>query len=358
MTKLTNTTGCLVVGLLLLFGHVNAQNALKLGAYYFDGWSGKTAHVSPKLKNDFPERKPIWGWQTGTPQVMEKQIDIAQKYGIRFFSFCWYYRPTGQGADVSDDPKNNALNLYLKAANRNKLDFTLLVANHSGYTIQAADWTTLCKYWIELFKSPSYVKVDDKPLISFFDVASLVGTFGSTQRVASALDTLRNMAREEGLKGVSVAVNVGTTSRSIELAEKCGFDIFTGYNYHSNGLAQTRNPVVAIDSMRNREAKVWENIVSAGSKPIIPAITLNWDNRPWDKDETKPSLRFSGYSSKSVEEAVRSCRQWMNNNSNRVVPEYIAILYAWNEYGEGAWLTPSKTLKNSLLEGVRSGLSN
>jgi hypothetical protein len=359
MTKLKHiTAGLIASGLLLLFSGVQAQDNLRLGAYYFDGWSGKTAHLSQKLKNDFPERKPVWGWQTGTPQIIEKQIDLAHKYGIQFFSFCWYYNPVGQGKDVDDDPKNNALNLYLQAANKSKLDFTILVANHSGYTIKADDWPALCRYWIKLFRDPSFVRVDQKPLITFFDVASLVSTFGSSQRTAAALDTLRLLAREQGLNGVSIAANVGTTSKSIELAGKCGFDIFTGYNYHSNGLAQIQAQSVAIDSMRTRETKVWDNLVSNGSKPIIPVVTLNWDNRPWDKDGAKPSARFSGYSKVSVENAVRSCRHWMSTNKHRVVSEHIAVLYAWNEYGEGAWLTPSKALKNTLLEGLRKGLSN
>lgn len=359
MIKSKYLTICFITGILMFSCKpAQAQDKLRLGAYYFDGWSGKTAHVSQKLRNDFPERKPVWGWQTGTPRVIEKQIDLAQRYGLQFFSFCWYYAPTGKGKDVGDDPKNNALNLYLQAANKAKLDFTILVANHAGYTIQAADWPALCRYWIKLFRDPSFVRVNQKPLITFFDVASLVSTFGSTQRTAAALDTLRSLAREQGLDGVSIAANVGTTSRSIELAEKSGFDIFTGYNYHSNGLSQIQSPSVAIDSMRTREAKVWNNIVSDGSKPIIPVVTLNWDNRPWDKEGVKPSARFSGYSNVSVENAVRSCRHWMNSHKDRVVAERIAVLYAWNEYGEGAWLTPSKALKNTLLEGLRKGLSN
>ena len=44
-----------------------------IGAYYFDGWSGKNnsqelwaqeapTHLTEKLYNDYNERQPIWGW--------------------------------------------------------------------------------------------------------------------------------------------------------------------------------------------------------------------------------------------------------------------------------------------------------
>jgi hypothetical protein len=34
-----------------------------VGAYYFDGWSGQTNHITELLKNEFAARKPVWGWK-------------------------------------------------------------------------------------------------------------------------------------------------------------------------------------------------------------------------------------------------------------------------------------------------------
>jgi hypothetical protein len=33
-----------------------------VGAYYFDGWSGKTSHVTKLPETEFADRKPVWGW--------------------------------------------------------------------------------------------------------------------------------------------------------------------------------------------------------------------------------------------------------------------------------------------------------
>src|SRR3954469_22288370 len=67
------------------------NDSIKIGAYYFDGWTGKTFHVSPKLRDSFPERKPVWGWVTSTPEVVHEQINLAADAGLSFFNFCWYY---------------------------------------------------------------------------------------------------------------------------------------------------------------------------------------------------------------------------------------------------------------------------
>ena len=66
-----------------------------VGAYYFEGWYNDTpgtlaAFANAELRNDFPEREPIWGgglWRGDTVEIMEQQIDLAADHGIAFFSF-------------------------------------------------------------------------------------------------------------------------------------------------------------------------------------------------------------------------------------------------------------------------------
>ena len=44
------------------------------------------------------------------------------------------------------------------------------------------------------------------------------------------------------------------------------------------------------------------------------------------------------------------------SNPEKTPKEKIALLYAWNEYGEGARLTPSITAKDNPLNGIKKGL--
>lgn len=93
---------------------------LKLGAYYFAGWSGKSpyddgsvsnawakgmpTHFTKKLGTEFAGRTPVWGWREDTPGVLERQIDLAADHGLAFFAYCWYFKDSkGQGARSGDD---------------------------------------------------------------------------------------------------------------------------------------------------------------------------------------------------------------------------------------------------------------
>ena len=103
----------------------DAKPRMKLGAYYFAGWAGKSAfddgtpenawakgmptHYTKKLATEFAGRTPIWGWRDDTPELMERQINLAADHGVAFFSFCWYWHDNQGPINVkaiADDPKH------------------------------------------------------------------------------------------------------------------------------------------------------------------------------------------------------------------------------------------------------------
>lgn len=321
-----------------------------LGAYYFDGWAGLTSHLTPELEHDFLERKPIGGWVTSKQHVMEEQMDLAVKSGLSFFSFCWYFTTIDE---FKANPRNRALNFYLKAKNKGKLKYNLLVANHDNYIVGPQNWNYLCKYWIELFKNPLYLRVNGSPLLTFISTNSLVKSFGSTAKVNQALKELREMAKESGLTGVTVGACHYPEDKMIKLVAECGFDISTGYNYHESGY-QKNQLSVPVDSLQTGSIRIWKALTKS-PLPLIPAITANWDPRPWPIQYKNPKI-YTGFSAKSVASAIKAAAKFMDDHPAEVTPERVALIYAWNEYGEGAWLTPSKILKDSLLKGVKSGL--
>lgn len=52
---------------------VTTADSLILGAYYFDGWTEGSHHITESLKNDFRDREPIWGWVTSTQPIVDAQ---------------------------------------------------------------------------------------------------------------------------------------------------------------------------------------------------------------------------------------------------------------------------------------------
>lgn len=330
---------------------------IMVGAYYFDGWTKGSPHLTKKLIGGYLDRKPIWGWETTTETNIAEQIKLASASGIDFFSFCWFHDPKKDSVFLGSDFKNTALGLFLKVNHHNKIGYNLLIANHSPYYFKKETWPKLIEHWIEYFATPSYVKINGKPLITFFSIESLLTTFGGTNGVKEALELLRLKAIENGFSGATVAICVGSDPQRIKQAQACGFDVLTGYNYHSSGLRSFRDKPVHVSEMEKREKLVWDKLIANSNLQVVPTITLNWDRRPWDKNEVLNTPRFTGFSGQSVRNSIYSCRVWMQGNRERLVDEKLAMIYAWNEYGEGSWLTPSIKMKQELLNGLIEGLN-
>ncbi|WP_460937821.1 glycoside hydrolase family 99-like domain-containing protein [Spirosoma humi] len=283
---------------------------------------------------------------------MQDQIDAAADAGLSFFSFCWY-SPNNPKTTFQNDPLNRALKFYLKAPNQKRLKFCLMVANHSGFFIGPPEWSRVSQAWIDLFKQPQYVKVNGRPLLIFFSLSSLIQKFGSPQAVHQAFDSLRTNAIAQGLPGVTIAACMSGSKPDLTQAQACGFDVLTGYNYHYAGFKQD-NQVIPIDSLLAGSRRIWDRF-EASPLPYIPVATLNWDPRPWASTSRSyaQSPRYVGYSSSSVYKAITDARNWINAHPDKTPKERLILAYAWNENGEGAWLTPSVSQSDSPLDGVR-----
>ncbi len=101
-----------------------------MGDWYFGGWSfppdanGNTFHISPSLVAEFSDREPVWGWREDQPGVMREQIDYAANSGLSFWGFCWYENTLVGDAKTMDN-LNNALDYFMAAPNKNRLEFCL-----------------------------------------------------------------------------------------------------------------------------------------------------------------------------------------------------------------------------------------
>jgi Glycosyltransferase WbsX len=337
-----------------------AQNKdIKVGAYYFDGWTGHSAyHLNNKLTDNFPERQPIWGWITSKQNVMEEQIKYASAAGIDFFNFCWYSNPKNVDS-LDNDVKNTALKLYLHANNKDKLGFAILVVDDPLHTPTPETWPTMVKYWVDLFKDPMYLKIDGKPYISFISAGSISKAFGGPENVKKAMNELREAAKREGMEGVTIGVCLTPNQKWIDDLNQndYGFDLVTGYNYHDAGFHGSLNQVEDIADMTRGEQGFWTKLKnSIPNMKQIPVVTVNWDRRPLDIGSDKTYSRFTGLSGNSVKMALMNVRRWIKHNPSAVNDDKVINVYAWNEYGEGGYLTPSSGLGNALLEGFKAGL--
>lgn len=318
-----------------------------IGVYYFDGWSGKNrydgnpsqpwakgapTHLTKKLAEDFGLREPVWGWRNDSQEIMDRQITLAAENGVDFFLFCWYWKdnrgPINEDA-IKSQPTHTSLNLYLNSKEKDKLKYCLLIANHGGAEIIGdKNWEDAVRHQARHFSDPQYVRVGGKPLVVIFGS-------GANSITDGQIEIMRETAKKLGFKdGLAIACCHG---------KRPSFDIATRYNVNTSYKGESRE--LPYSDIANATKSTWNG---SPEQPFIPTITCGWDKRPWEGKgpEGLGSTPVGGYYAGDTPEAfgklLSDAIKWMDENPEKTTKERIALIYAWNELGEGGYLVPTK----------------
>src|SRR5690554_4729107 len=107
LAKRANTLTLLFLSILLIMTAASCKKEqnekweqrddIKIGAYFFDGWSGKNrhandpnepwaenapSHLTRRMIEEFSHREPLWGWRSDSQDIVEMQINLAADHGI------------------------------------------------------------------------------------------------------------------------------------------------------------------------------------------------------------------------------------------------------------------------------------
>ncbi|MCH5598010.1 glycoside hydrolase family 99-like domain-containing protein [Niabella ginsengisoli] len=191
--------------------HVDKRNELYHGKNWTE-WEVLKA-AKPRFADHYQPKKPLWGYEDeSNPQVMEKKINTAHKFGIDVFIYDWYYYEDGLFL------QNGLEKGFMKAANNDRLKFALMWANHDWTdlfprriakpnkvlykgSISKHTWEVMTDYIIEkYFRHPSYWLVEGAPYFSIYELEKLVECFGTYEATAGALQQFRDKTKKQGLK--------------------------------------------------------------------------------------------------------------------------------------------------------------
>lgn len=338
-------------------GMENTPRAM-VGAYYFDGWSGRSeladdpneawaknapTHLTRKLVEDFPQREPVWGWRDDSLEIMERQIDLAADHGVAFFAFCWYWHDNGQAINedaIKTDPKQTSLRLFLKARNNHRMKFCLLVANHEGHEIKGtANWKRAGEFWMPYLTHKQYLTVGGKPFIIIF------GAGGGDKAGFSAM---QETAFKAGLPGLAIAGCAhGPVTPEMGFTHRTHYNVTEGYTAGSKDVPFSK----LVDSNRAQ----WRG---SREQPYIPIVTAGWDKRPWEGKGglgAKEGWYYTGRTPDLLGNFLSDAISWMDKHPDQTTTERIVLIYAWNEFGEGGYIAPTKgDPDGKYLKAVRS----
>jgi hypothetical protein len=342
---------------IILFSYVTliapAAQAYDIGVFYFPGWltgsqywkdiKGEAGSRSPGVA--WPDRLPLLGYYPEEETwVAERHIEWASSNGITFFAYDWYWYGTNPDTE-------HAQQAFLKAKNSNKLKFCLHWANHSETPKTVKEFDDMVLYWINnYFNKPAYFRIEDKPVIFIFSHDQLeanAAKFGESAK--TLLARANNMATGKGYKGIYlVAITNGKPNDDIEKGFLgSGYNAYTGWNYVASKGARIDDYDVMVDSYLDFYAAAR----TTKSLPYIATASPGWDSRPWSGNS---ALVRTNPTPEKFTRMLRGAKQLMDSNAR--IPK-ILMIEAWNEFGEGSYIEPTKKWGFGYLEAIKKVFS-
>lgn len=330
-----------------------APSSVEVGVYYFPGWldspwapAGAWGPIKP-----FTDRKPLLGWYNPSDVgTIRQQLSWMADYGIGFVAMDWYFS--------HGEPRlTQGIDAYL-AVNQKKVKLSLLWANHDDPVTPKA-LNTIVQYWVSrYFASPSYLRVDGKPVVFVFSYDRLeADARASGSTIKSYVDTIQEAARSAGLPGVYLVA--GTDDTSVEQirvgAPRAGFSAVSAYNWHRKPASISAadrdwaRPFRGYGDLQGSYKAQWEAAMALPIPFIVP-MSAGWDRRPWGGSDDPLHDQSIGTPAEFLAHL-----QMAKAVMNRPGPQRsgLGVICCWNEFGEGSFIEPTTADRFSRLEQVR-----
>ncbi len=345
-----------------------STSRVKFIAYYLpqfypiaenDAWWGKgftewtnVTRALPQFPGHYQPHLPadLGFYDLRVPETLERQVELARRYGIA--GFCFYYYWFG-GRRLLDKP----LNLFAASPNLN-LGFCLCWANGSWTRrwdsspdiLMAQEHTpdsdaSFIVDVLSFMQDPRYITIDGRPLLIIYRAALLPEAKATAER-------WRDLTRKRIGKDLFLvyALTHGTRCHPKEF----GFDAAVQFPPH-NILDEIR--LKRVRSYRTDfrgSAFDYASIPSVIGRhlsqydfPVIPCVFPSWDDTP---RRTHKAVSF-------VESTPQLYAEWLATAAEHAVRKpvggaSIVAINAWNEWAEGAHLEPDQRFGHAYLRAT------
>jgi hypothetical protein len=195
------------------------------------------------------------------------------------------------------------------------------------------------------FGLPNYLTVDGRPVLMVWDTNALFAANGGPDGFRKALAQMNAVLHQRGMKDLYL-VSMGRTRNE----QAAGFSAMTGYGYYSvpfDSPFEWRggHSVPYSEVLRQYENR-WGAYVEKAYLPYIPPIGSNWDSRPRHGDR---AAVVSDYTPENFRRMCTLSRTYIGTGKAMDM----AIIEAWNEWGEGSFIEPDQEYRFGFLDALR-----
>ena len=329
----------------------NASNPANtvVGAIRWDGFYGPAAapawDVGQLMEttlgpNQYHFRLPFFGVETGinsvevreiTQEIMDQDIAYAKYASIDYWAFVYY--SSGTGMDI-------ARSLYDSSTSPSKSSVNYCFIIDSAAQLPASDFSDL----VSRFAQSNYQKVlNNRPLLYLFS---------DSVYTASEITSLRNLAAVAGVGDPYIVIMDFSSSTASNAVTNLGADAISSY-------ATTTGGGGAYSGLVSSESSKWNDYKNTGKK-VIPWITTGWDPRPRiDNPVHWTSYPSDAWTQTATPAEIASHLQeglnWVHSNSSSAEANTV-LMYAWDEFDEGGWLTPTLYAGTDRLDAIKAVL--
>jgi hypothetical protein len=311
--------------------------APNLNPVFWDWWNlwdtGEWSHLKPR----------IGYYDQAQVSTLEKRIQQASENGIHYFNFYWYWHHY-----LNKESINDGLERFLKAANSAKMQFMLSICAHGYYWTISREQIPAVAEWIvsNYVTHSNYLKTSTgQPIITICDPRGIwcKGTLDSPQPpTPTAWDSVNLLLNElRARTHARLGVYPVILGRSDEDSYPTLINYVEGgacvlsFTPRMNYQFSAENIGVRLDELRR-------------SKPMMPCVSQNFDNRPRMGimiDDPATMGTFSDYKpTRDFEPLFRTAlerkKRWMDTQTDEL-SQYLTI-YAWNEWHEGGIIEPNE----------------
>jgi hypothetical protein len=326
---------------------VPVPTSLLVGAHNCPLWEADKPNLWQNVLKH-PERTPALGFYTQeNPEVADWETKWAVEHGVSFFIYCWYR--ASQGGAVQMRYGSAIHDALFKSKFVGKMKFTLMWENQAkglaGVSGEQDLLQNLMPFWLEnYFKHPSYLKVDNKPVLFIYRPEFLIHDLGSAEHVVKAFEKMRQACRDHGFAGLHILGEYrGTDAKHLTLMKSLGLDYTFAYCW---GVPGSPTPEKAIQTQMEYIRKTQElNIL-----PQVVTVSQAWSG--WRDEGSIWKIPPTDF-----ERLLRLAKDFTGTLPKQELGSRMLLLDNWNEWGEGHYIAPYREHGFGYLDAVRNVFS-